>query len=175
MRLLIVPGLGGSGPDHWQTRWEGLDLRCSRVEQRDWNLPQRSEWVDALERAVLAAASEVVLVAHSLGCITVAHWAATGSVDRVRGALLVAPADVEQGLAREAVPQCFAPIPRAPLPFRSIVIASTDDPYATIERARELAHAWGAEFEDVGAQGHINADSQLEDWERGRTILQRLL
>jgi uncharacterized protein len=175
MTLLIVPGLGGSGPEHWQSRWEALDLRCTRVEQRDWNLPLRSDWVDALERAVLAAPTEVVLVAHSLGCITVAHWCAHGSVERVRGALLVAPADVEQGIAAAAVPRCFAPIPRAPLPFRSIVVASSDDPYATIERACELARAWGAEFEDVGAQGHINADSQLEDWEQGRAILQRLL
>ncbi|HEX5656465.1 MAG TPA: alpha/beta hydrolase [Polyangiales bacterium] len=175
MALLIVPGLGGSGPEHWQTRWEALDLRCTRLEQADWDQPRRGEWVDVLERAVLAAPSEVVLIAHSLGCITVAHWAARGSVQRVRGALLVAPADVEQGIALDAVPRCFAPVPLAPLPFRSIVVASADDPYASLERARAFAHAWGAEFEDVGAQGHINADSHLGDWEQGRAILQRLL
>src|ERR1700755_1324778 len=83
--LLIVPGLGGSGPDHWQSQWEAIDMRCTRVEQRDWDRPVLSDWVETLERAVLAAPGEVVLVAHSLGCITVAHWAATGSVQRVRG------------------------------------------------------------------------------------------
>ncbi len=175
MTLLIVPGLGGSGPAHWQTRWQALDLPCTRVEQRDWDAPKCREWVDTLERAVLAAPEPVVLVAHSLGCITVAHWAQRGSVGRVRGALLVAPADVEQGIAVDLVSRCFAPIPRQRLLFRSIVVASIDDPFASLERARELALAWGAELEDVGAQGHINADSQLGDWAQGRAILQRLL
>jgi predicted alpha/beta hydrolase family esterase len=175
MTLLIVPGLGGSGPEHWQTRWEALDLRCTRLEQRDWDEPRCGEWVDALERAVLASRSRVTLIAHSLGCVTVAHWAQRGSFDRVRAALLVAPADVEEGIAVALIPRCFTPIPRTRLPFRSLVVASTNDPFASIERARTLAAAWGAEFEDIGTQGHINADSHLGDWEQGRALLQRLL
>jgi predicted alpha/beta hydrolase family esterase len=174
MPLLIVPGLGGSGPEHWQTRWEALDPRCTRVEQHDWDRPLCHEWVDALERAVVASEGPVILVAHSLGCITVAHWAQQGSVERVRAALLVAPADVEQGLAREVIPSCFVPIPRQRLPFRALVVASRDDPYASLDRARTFASMWGADFEDAGAQGHINADSQLGDWEQGRALLARL-
>lgn len=174
-RLLIVPGLGGSGPDHWQTRWEALDPSCARVEQRDWDRPELDAWCQALERAVLAAGSPCVLVAHSLGCITVAHWAREGSVAQLRGALLVAPADVENGLSRELIPRSFAPVPREPLPFRSLVVASADDPFASLERARGFAASWGAQFEDVGTQGHINAESQLGDWELGRQLLARLL
>jgi hypothetical protein len=170
--LLIVPGLGGSGPDHWQSQWEAIDMRCSRVEQHDWDRPDLRAWVATLERAVIAAPSEVVLIAHSLGCITVAHWARQGSVQRVRGALLVAPADVEQ---LDILPRDFSPVPSARLPFRSIVVASTNDPYASIERARVFARSWGAELEDIGAQGHINAESQLGEWEQGRALLQRLL
>lgn len=172
--LLIIPGLAGSGPQHWQSRWEALDPRCTRLEQCDWDQPLCREWVDALERAVVAA-DEVVLIAHSLGCITVAHWAQHGSVARVRGALLVAPADVEAEQCRQLIPACFRPIPRQPLPFVSIVVASTNDPYASLERARSFASSWGAAFEDVGAQGHINADSGLGEWEQGRALLLRLL
>jgi uncharacterized protein len=174
-RLLIVPGLGGSGPDHWQTRWEALDPRCTRVEQRDWDRPELDAWCQTLEQAVLGAGSPCVLVAHSLGCITVAHWARRGSVAQLRGALLVAPADVENGRCLELVPRSFAPVPREPLPFPSLVVASADDPFAKLERARAFAASWGARFEDVGAQGHINADSQLGDWERGRQLLACLL
>lgn len=175
MTLLIVPGLGGSGPEHWQTRWQALDGRCRRVEQRDWDRPHCPDWVEALEQAAQDSTVPVVLVAHSLGCIAVAHWALRGSVERVQAALLVAPADVEQGVALEVVPRCFAPIPRTALPFRSLVVASSDDPYATLERTRELASAWGAELEPVGALGHINADSGLGDWAPGWALLERLL
>ena len=92
--VLIVPGLGGSGPEHWQSRWENIDARCVRVQQRDWNAPVCSAWITSLEQAVRDAAGEVVLVAHSLGVVLVAHWARSGSVHKVKGALLVAPPDV---------------------------------------------------------------------------------
>jgi predicted alpha/beta hydrolase family esterase len=173
--LLIVPGLGGSGPVHWQTRWEALDPRSMRVEQHDWDEPECTAWCESLERSVSAAPAPIVLVAHSLGCITVAHWAAQGSVSRVRAALLVAPADVEREPTHPLVPSCFRPVPRAALPFRSMVVASSNDPHAALERAREFAQSWGAEFVDVGALGHINADSRLGDWEQGRALLSRLL
>lgn len=173
--VLIVPGLGGSGPEHWQTRWESLDMRCVRVEQSDWDAPACGEWITRLEQAVRAAVGEVVLVAHSLGVVLVAHWAAAGSVHKVKGALLVAPPDVESPLRTPVEIRNFAPIPRAPLPFPSIVVASHDDPYACIDCPRQLACAWGSRFVDVGAAGHINADSGLGLWQEGRDLLAQLL
>lgn len=177
--ILIVPGLGGSGEEHWQSHWERRDPHCRRVEQRDWDAPVLEDWCSTLEHAVVDAAAEqgapVLLAAHSLGCIAVAHWALRGgSVDRVRGALLVAPADVESPDRVPAQLLHFAPIPRARLPFPSVVVASRDDSYACISRARALAEAWGARLVDVGALGHINADSQLGDWPQGRALLDEL-
>ena len=173
--ILIVPGLGGSGPAHWQTRWQARDVRCVRVEQRDWDAPRCDEWCDNLERAVTRAPGEVVLVAHSLGVVVVAHWASSGSVDKVKGALLVAPPDVESTDRVPALLEHFAPIPREQLPFRSIVLGSRDDPYACIDCPRQLAEAWGASFVDLGELGHINAESGIGDWEQGWQILQGLL
>lgn len=173
--VLIVPGLGGSGPLHWQSRWEASDPRCVRVAQRSWDEPLLADWEATLERAVLAASGPVVLVAHSLGAVLVAHWAEGGSVARVAGALLVAPPDVE---SPEHVPEAirhFAPIPRTPLPFVSIVVASRDDPYARFECARGLAAAWGSRLVDVGECGHINADSNLGLWPEGHALLAELL
>jgi diadenosine tetraphosphate (Ap4A) HIT family hydrolase len=68
----------------------------------------------------------------------------------------------------------FAPLPRARLPFPSILVASRDDPYADFARAQELAALWGARFVDAGAQGHLNADSKLGTWREGRALLKEL-
>ena len=173
--ILIVPGLGGSGPEHWQTHWEQRDPRCVRVQQDDWERPEREAWCARLEQAVRDAQSEVVLVAHSLGCLTVAHWAREGSVQAVRGALLVAPPDVESSTRCPLTLSSFAPAPRETLPFPSILVASRDDVYADIDRVRELAGAWGARVVDVGEQGHINAESRLGAWQQAQALLAELL
>jgi predicted alpha/beta hydrolase family esterase/diadenosine tetraphosphate (Ap4A) HIT family hydrolase len=174
-RFLIVPGLSGSGPEHWQSRWEALDPRCVRVEQADWEAPDLTAWCTSLERAVAVQQRPVILVAHSLGCALIAHWAARYPTGKVLGALLVAPADVE---SEQHTPDCvrsFAPLPRRPLPFPSILVASTNDPYASLERAETFARSWGARFECVGALGHINANSRLGGWPEGRRFLRELL
>jgi uncharacterized protein len=172
---LIVPGLGGSGPEHWQTRWEALYPRHARVEQGDWDQPRREAWLGALGAAVAAAGEPVVLVAHSLGCALVAHAAARLSAATVAAALLVAPADVDSPAHTPPETRDFAPLPLRPLPFPANVVASRDDPYVTLARARELAAAWGAEFVDAGARGHLNAASGLGDWPEGRRLLEALL
>ena len=107
--FLIIPGYGNSGPEHWQSLWQQQDARFRRVEQRDWWSPQCSEWVAALERAVTASGPDTVLVAHSLGCGLVAHWAAQ-TRQRIRAAMLVAPPDPE-GPAAELNIQGFVPVP----------------------------------------------------------------
>ena len=119
IRYLIVPGWQGSPDNHWQSHWQRTLPNSARVEQHDWLTPQRQDWVQALEQAIVAEESPVILIAHSLGCITVAHWAAQASpalLRRVRGALLVAPADVERPTCAPAL-RNFAPIPTDALPF----------------------------------------------------------
>jgi uncharacterized protein len=176
-RVLTVAGLWNSGPEHWQTYWERERGDCVRVQQVDWEAPKRAEWVAQLEGAVAAAEGPVVLAAHSLGCATVAHWAADanpGVRRKVIGALLVAPSDVEAPLY-PAGTEGFTPMPLEPLPFPTIVVASTDDEYVTLDRAREFASAWGARLEVAGALGHINSDSRLGSWPQGQAWLNELI
>ena len=172
--VLILPGYGDSGPEHWQTLWERR-FGYTRVEQDDWLEPSVDDWVAALDRAVAASPAPVVLVAHSLGCALVARWAAVAASPRVTGALLVAPADVESPAHTPDEVRGFAPLPTAPLPFRSVVVASDDDPFVAIERARHLAEFWGARFVSIGARGHINADAQVGEWPEGHRLLAGLL
>jgi predicted alpha/beta hydrolase family esterase len=172
--ILIVPGLGGSGSHHWQTCLERSFPGTLRVHQDDWDAPDRAAWVERLAAAIEAAPG-AVLVAHSLGCALVAHVAAERPSLAIEAALLVAPADVESAHHTPEHIRSFAPIPRGRLGFRSVVVGSTDDPYISLPRARELADAWGAEFVDAGPLGHINIDSGFGPWPAGEGILRRLM
>ena len=170
--VLILPGIGNSGPGHWQSRWQNAHPGFERVQQRDWEAPVCSEWVSALEAAVARTGADTVLVAHSLGCLLVAHWA-QASRQKVRGALLVAVPD-PAAAAFPAVAVGFAPVPQRPLGFASIVVASSDDPYGSLPHAETCAAAWGGTFVAIGDRGHINADSGLGDWPEGWHLLSRL-
>lgn len=172
--VLVLPGYGDSDPDHWQSRWEAADPRLRRVRQHDWLEPRLDDWVATLDREVSASATPPVLVAHSLGCVLVAHWVQrTGR--RVRGALLVAPADVDAVADVLAAVESFRPVPLVSLPFPSIVVASDDDIYTTPTRADAFARAWGSRLVCLAGAGHINSESGYGDWPDGRALLDGLL
>ncbi|MDA8451789.1 alpha/beta hydrolase [Acidovorax sp. NCPPB 3859] len=167
--IIVVPGWRDSGPGHWQTLWADRLPGARRVVQDDWITPTREAWVRTLERTVLEAPHPVVIVAHSLGCIASAHMGPQAR-SRVTGALLVAPADPE----RRAVLSDFAPVPYAPLPYRSILVASSNDPYCPIRLAGAYARAWGSEFVRLQQAGHINVDSGHGEWPLGWALLHSL-
>ncbi len=176
IRYLIVPGWQGSAAEHWQSHWQRSLPNSQRVEQADWLAPQRTQWVAELERSIAADSTPVILIAHSLGCVTVAHWASSAPAEllrRVRGALLVAPADVERPGCPEAL-QGFAPMPRQLLPFLSQLVGSDNDSAASAARAMELARHWGAEAAILSGAGHINVKSGHQRWEQGFAYLFRL-
>nr|WP_294812377.1 alpha/beta hydrolase [uncultured Sphingomonas sp.] len=175
--ILTVPGLGGSGPSHWQTLWEQSRPDTHRVELGMWNSPHRNTWVTKLDQAIRQAQAPVVLAAHSLGCLAVAWWAELAGQPfgwPVAGALLVAPADVDRDDVRPEL-AAFKPTPVKPLPFPSIVVASSDDPWIAADKARALAGGWGSFFVDAGPQGHLNAASGIGWWEEGQSLLDRVL
>ncbi len=173
--ILLIPGYGDSGPGHWQSLWEANMRYAKRVQMPNWNFPHRADWVEALDTAIREASQEAppVLVAHSLGCLAVAHWARAYQRP-IHAALLVAPVDVERRDALEVVKD-FAPIPLFGLPFRSHVVASSNDPHTAIERSREIADAWDSLFTDLGPRGHINTASGFGEWPRGEAFLQDLI
>lgn len=173
--ILIVPGWSSSGPDHWQSRWERKLPTARRVEQDDWINPDKDRWVGRLIAEAACCTRPPVLVAHSLGCITVVHAAAKLPKGLVIGAFLVAPADIEQsgewpitqGETFDAVKGGFLPLPMTPLPFPAALVASRNDPYCRHERAEALAKSWGASLIDAGEAGHINVSSGHGPWPEG--------
>jgi len=171
--VLLLPGWLDSGPGHWQSRWEALHGH-RRVEQDDWLWPRRGDWMARLDEVLLDDTAGVVLVAHSLGCQLVAAWAAhSGHTNRVHAAFLVAPPDTER---EDMPPNLFnwRPIVRQRLPFASLVVTSSDDPFCAGPRAARMAADWGSGLVQIGARGHINGESGLGDWPEGLDLLKRL-
>jgi len=168
--IVIVPGWRDSGPGHWQSLWAERFPDATRVLQDDWVSPTRAAWVGALTRLILAQPDPVIVVAHSLGCIATAHLP-DEAVARISAALLVAPADPE----RRSVLSDFAPVPYAKLPYRSIVVASTTDPFCPARLAGAYARAWGSEFVRMQNAGHINVESGHGEWPLGLALLQSLI
>ena len=176
VEVLILPGLGSSGPDHWQSHWERRDASLRRVEQRDWETPHCDDWVRTLDAAVRGSDVPLVLVGHSSACAMVAHWVAQApreSLAKIAGALLVAPSD-PLGPNYPPGPRGFAGVPLAKLPFRTIVVCGDDDPYVTLKQAGEYADAWGADLVILPGAGHINTASGHGEWEEGFALLERL-
>lgn len=175
--LVIVPGLGDSGPDHWQSRWE-RKFGAARVRQDDPENPTPEAWAGRLQEVIEATPGELVLAGHSCGVLTIVHWARlTGGHERVKGALLVSPTDADMTGTYALYPGVagLAPTPLEPLPFAALVVASENDPFASFERAQAFADAWGAEFVSAGEAGHINVASGHGEWPDGEVLLSEAL
>ena len=173
-KVLLLPGWHNSGPAHWQSCWERTHGYV-RVQQHDWERPLRGDWLMQLEAAVLdAQQDEVILVAHSLGCIQLAAWAThSRHTQGIKAALLVAPADVECDTLRVQLPS-WSPIVRQALPFKSVLVASANDPLCAWAQSVALACDWGATLVDAGHIGHINTESDLGNWPQGHALLMGL-
>lgn len=169
----IIPGYQGSGPDHWQTWIESKQPNFHRINQKDWNNPDITEWVNNIDKAIADYDPEsVVLVAHSLGCLTVAEWVKRYN-RRVKAALLVAPPDAE--IVKQRISnQLIGEDPVVQFPFRTTLVASTNDPWISIDKASFYAKSWGSEFVNIGDAGHINTLSGYGEWEQGYELLKRL-
>ncbi|KAF1069520.1 MAG: hypothetical protein GAK45_01080 [Pseudomonas citronellolis] len=176
IRYIVVPGWHGSDDAHWQSHWQRALPNATRVEQRDWVNPVQAEWIAELDREIRRQSGRVVLIGHSLGCVTIAAWteqANPRALAQVAGALLVAPADVERETCPAAL-RNFAPIAREPLPFPSVLVGSDNDSACSPQRAWTLGLAWGAETLVLPGAGHINVKSGHGAWEAGYRHLFRL-
>jgi uncharacterized protein len=176
--VLIQAGWENSGPGHWQRRWGERFPHAQFIEQDEWDRPQLGDWTGRIAREVMMATRPVVLVAHSLGVPAVVHAAQEFKDTKVRGAFLVAPPDLESPEVLAELPpelHTFGNVPRDPLPFPSMVVASTNDAFVTVERAADMAAAWGAQLELAGASGHINVASGHGPWPEGLLMFHQLM
>ena len=166
-QTIFVPDWHGAGPGHWQRLWADQQPDALCLVPQDETAPRRDDWLAALEALVLSSDAPVLLVAHGLGCIVVAHLPAAAAA-RIHGALLVAPSDPE----RRAQLSSFAPVPYAPLPYRSVLVASSNDPACPVRLAGAYGRAWGSEFVRMQNAGHVDTDSGYGAWPLGQALFQ---
>ncbi len=177
--ILFVPGLRDHVEDHWQTHAARAIPGSITVEPLNADRLSRAARVAALDTALKRIAGEVIVVAHSAGCLTTVHWA-LAPTRRIRAALLVTPADIENPLPAgyptlaELKDGGWMPIPRRALPFPALVVASRSDPLARFERIEALAHDWGAAFHDAGAVGHLNPAAGYGPWPEVSGLIERI-
>ena len=173
MTHLIVPGIGGSGPAHWQTLWEQDLDESVRIAPSSWDEPRLDDWLAALDRASAEAGADAVIVAHSMGCLVVAEWLSRNP-GRASAVLLVAPPDPDGERYPDEASE-FTRIGGHPLGPPTLVVASDDDPYGSRAYAVAFADGLGAGFVSVGPMGHLNAASGLGEWAGGRELLDDLV
>ncbi|MEZ5662684.1 MAG: alpha/beta hydrolase [Burkholderiaceae bacterium] len=179
--LVIVPGLRDHVAQHWQTLLAASQPGSVTVPPMGRDKLQCQDRVGALEKAVAAAQGPVLLVAHSGGCITVAHWAGrTALASRVRGALLATPPDFDRPMpagypSTDALHAAgWFPVPRQRLPFPSLVAVSQNDPLGQVDRVRDLARSWGSRTVDLGDVGHLNPASGFGPWPGALALISEL-
>jgi predicted alpha/beta hydrolase family esterase len=174
-RILLLPGLDNSGRNHWQSLWEILQpfhgAYVERIKHSSWSEPVLTTWIQELEQALsVEQSSSTIIVAHSLGCLNVVGAFPFPSI---KGALLVAPPNVNRPDFPARI-KGFR-VPSECLRFPSILVASENDPYSSLEWSRSLSTTLGSEFINIGPAGHVNADSNLGEWKQGQALVQDLL
>lgn len=171
--VVLVPGFGNSAEQHWQSFLERKYANVVRVQQHDWNQPDREDWIKGIEDTLDKIDGKVVLVGRSCGSIAIAQWAELHPVNRVEGALLVAPADVDSPNAMQEI-RGQRPLPVSPLPFKAIVVSSDNDIYMSPEKSHAIAEVWGAPLVMLENAGHINGDAGFGEWIQGETLIESL-
>ena len=172
VKILIVPGLYNSGPEHWQRIWAKQNPGFGVIEQRNWDTPSCEDWISTIDDAVRKSSEPVLLIGHSLGSIAIVHWASVYKRS-LAGALLVAPSDTEE-LSFPPGTSGFSPIPLAVLQFPSIMVVSNNDHYLSLPRAHQLAGSWGSSLVDLGPKGHISVADGFGPWPEGLAYVEQL-
>ncbi|MDN5215977.1 alpha/beta hydrolase [Fulvivirgaceae bacterium BMA12] len=173
IKIYNIPGLKNAGPSHWQSRWENQSKDITRIIQDNWEQPDCQRWITRIDQVLGSEnLNDVVLVAHSVGCAAVLNWF-NNFRKPVKGALLVAPSDVDRPDYPPYITG-FAPMPLIKLPFKSIVVASTNDHVVSPERARLFAERWGSQFIQLHNAGHIEDQAGFGDWPEGMDLLNQL-
>ena len=166
----IIPGIGNSDKDHWQSYFETTGDNFKRINQQNWDTPICSDWIEKIDKSISTYdPRSVVLIGHSLGCTAIAYWAKQYNRN-IKGALLVAPSDTEAAQYTFDT-KGFKPVPLDKINFKTIVVTSSNDPWVSLERATFFAKNWDSELVNIGDAGHINSSSGHYQWNEGLEIL----
>lgn len=176
IRVLIIPGLRDSGHGHWQSWLQTQYRGAARVPQADWDTPDLRQWSSQIARTLARHAPDTqwIAVAHSFGCLALAHHLSVQKTAQqprtggIRAALMVAPADPNKFQLTEQLPHDGLGLP-------ATVVGSENDPWMPLERARLWADLWGARFQNLGQAGHVNTESGFGPWPLARYKVDQMI
>ncbi len=166
--VLNIPGYQNSLEGHWQTFWENEFDWFKRVKMPDWENPKKNEWLPTLIKEIENCKEAPVLLAHSLGCPSIALLPDSVK-SKVKGAFMVACPDLTNANIPPTLVASFTPVPKATLPFPSILIASLNDPYCKLDVAKNFANCWGSHFINLGPKEHISYEA-VGTWDFGKKM-----
>ena len=165
IHTIIVPGVGGSDSDHWQSWLQRELMSCSRVQQKDWNLPILKDWMKSFVTLVAKTEAPIQIVAHSFGCLTsVAALAQHPELtSKIKKLILVAPANPARfganGFVRNSPNDYATYFHQLKIAVPTEMIISENDPWLNFDDALALAKAWRIKPRNLGQVGHINVAS----------------
>lgn len=172
---VAVPGLGGLEPAHWMLAWKKVFPSLVLLQQDDFYNPGKNKWVGRLAEVVSSQNNQVVLITHSLGCVTTFHAASEGLLTNVAGAFMVAMPTPDRHEFRDNEWEGFLPFPSQKLPFSNMLLASENDDYCPVNEAEKWADIYGAKYVNVGALGHVGPSAELGEWTQGQCLLEEFV
>jgi len=172
--IVNVPGYTNAGPAHWQTLLESKFANFKRVKQQDWLRPDREEWIQGIEETISTIDGDIVLVGHSCGAVAIAQWASVCDSGKVKGALLVAPADIDSNTAINAI-HVQRPLPSGALPFATKLIYSDNDEHSSAARSEKMGKEWGCELIMVKGASHFHTEAGFGEWPEAEQWIEQLV
>lgn len=170
MLRVYLAGVGNSLEHHWQRLWFESDPNGLWLEHNSWTDIQSDKWIAELAVLMEDHREPAVLVCHSLGCLLAVQYERARGMLYVRGALMVAVPDPKTAVFPPTV-QGFRSGDEVATQLKCTVVASSNDPYASLAYSQAVAKKWKAEFVDLGQAGHINGESGLGSWRDGQRLL----
>jgi len=171
--IVNVPGYNNAGPAQWQSLFEKKYVNFQRVQQLDWLSPVREQWIQGIENRIAEIDGDIILVGHSCGAVAIAQWSLIHDTSKVKGALLVAPADVDKDSALLAI-QLQRPLPTEKLPFNTKLIYSDNDEHTSTLRSEKMGKDWGSELILVKGASHFHTEAGFGEWPEAEKWIEQL-
>ena len=165
-KVLLVHGWGGSDFPHWQSWLAGeIAKDYSTVcfpKLQDTELPNKEAWAKQLKEHLESFQPDIV-ICHSVANILWFHLCNEAKLQKVKKLYLVAPPSLQCNIEEL---QSFFPvdIPKDLYAQEVLLIASTNDPYMTLQEAQKLQEDLGVEMKVLQNAGHINTDGGYGEW-----------
>jgi len=165
-KVLLLHGWGGSDFPHWQS-WLASEIAkeygtVSFLKFSNFDFPDLEVWKKELKEELESFKPDIV-ICHSLANTLWFHLCVDSKLQEVEKLYLVAPPSFN--CAVEEIKSFFPlNLPTNTMAKETLLVSSTNDPYMTIDEAKELQKSLNIKMIVLDNAGHINTDSGYGEW-----------